>query len=42
MLHFDLCAGKYSRDSMIGVFGVVESPMPVSEDTTSEPSVWKG
>jgi len=27
---------------MIGVFGVVESPMPVSEDTTSEPSIWKG
>jgi len=27
---------------MIGVFGVVESRMPVPEDTTSELSIWKG
>ena len=39
MLHFNLCADKYYRGSMIGVFGVVEARMPVSEDTTSELSI---
>lgn len=42
MLHFNSCADKYSRDSMIDIFGVVESEMPVSEDTTFDSSISKG